>query len=95
MDVETIDVETAAAAFSALGDPVRLRIVEALRGGPRCVCEVRDAVGVGPSLLSYHLKVLRGSGLIEASRRGKWVDYRLSGDGLAALQEFLDAGEGT
>jgi DNA-binding transcriptional ArsR family regulator len=50
----------------------------------RCVCDLQEALGIAPNLLSYHLRILREAGLVEATRRGRWVDYRLS-DGAAAL----------
>ena len=71
--------------FAALGDPVRLRIVGVLAGGGRCVCDLQEQVPVAANLLSYHLRVLRDAGLVTAARRGRWVDYRLDGDGFAAL----------
>ena len=71
--------------FGALADPVRLRIVGVLAGGGRCVCDLREEVPVAANLLSYHLRVLREAGLVTAARRGRWVDYRLDGDGFATL----------
>ena len=71
--------------LAALGDPVRLRIVGVLAGGERCVCDLHEQVPVAANLLSYHLRVLRDAGLVAAARRGRWVDYRLDGDGFAAL----------
>jgi DNA-binding transcriptional ArsR family regulator len=73
------------ARLAALADPVRLRIVGVLAGGGRCVCDLQEKVPVAPNLLSYHLRVLRDAGLVTATRRGRWVDYRLDGDGFAAL----------
>lgn len=67
-----------AARFRALGDPTRLRIVLELIDGTRCVCELREAVGVAGPLLSHHLAVLRQAGLVAASRRGRWVDYSVT-----------------
>ena len=67
-----------AAAFAALGDPVRLRILAELADGERCVCKLLEHVPVAPNLLSYHLRVLREAGLILASRRGRWIDYRIA-----------------
>ena len=71
--------------LAALADPVRLRIVWVLAGGGRCVCDLHEEVPVAANLLSYHLRVLRQAGLVTAARRGRWVDYRLDGDGFAAL----------
>jgi ArsR family transcriptional regulator len=71
--------------FAALADPVRLRIVGVLAEGGRCVCDLREQVPVAANLLSYHLRVLRDAGLVTAARRGRWVDYRLNGDGFSAL----------
>ncbi len=64
---------------------MRLRLVGVLAGGGRCVCDLHEQVPVAANLLSYHLRVLREAGLVAATRRGRWVDYRLDGDGFAAL----------
>ncbi len=84
-DLEPTALESIAEGFSALGDPLRLRIVGELTDGQRCVCELLEATGVAANLLSYHLRVLKEAGLVESSRRGRWVDYRLADDTLAAL----------
>jgi ArsR family transcriptional regulator, arsenate/arsenite/antimonite-responsive transcriptional repressor len=73
------------AGFAALADPLRLRLIGVLAGGGRCVCDLQDQVPVAPNLLSYHLRVLREAGLVTASKRGRWVDYRLDDAGFAAL----------
>lgn len=65
--------------FRALGDPIRWKVVTALRGGTRCACELGQASGVAPSLLSHHLGVLRDTGVVTSRRRGKWIDYTLVG----------------
>jgi ArsR family transcriptional regulator, arsenate/arsenite/antimonite-responsive transcriptional repressor len=82
--VDSTQVELAA-RLAALADPVRLRLVGVLAGGGRCVCDLQAEVPVAPNLLSYHLRVLRDAGLVTATRRGRWVDYRLDGGGFAAL----------
>lgn len=74
-----------AARLAALADPARLAIVATLAGGERCVCDLQERVPMAPNLLSYHLRVLREAGLVSASRRGRWMDYRLDGDGFSAL----------
>jgi ArsR family transcriptional regulator, arsenate/arsenite/antimonite-responsive transcriptional repressor len=82
--VDSTPVEVTA-GFAALADPVRLRLIGVLAGGGRCVCDLQEQVPVAPNLLSYHLRVLREAGLVTASKRGRWVDYRLDGAGFAAL----------
>jgi ArsR family transcriptional regulator len=82
-------IESAAERFSALGDPIRLRILDELTDGQRCVCELLEEIGIAPNLLSYHLRVLRDAGLVTASRRGRWVDYRLAAEGLDALRDAI------
>ncbi|MDZ7802045.1 MAG: metalloregulator ArsR/SmtB family transcription factor [Trueperaceae bacterium] len=71
--------------FKALGDPTRLHILHVLAAGTRCACEVQGQVDVAANLLSHHLKVLREAGLIRGARRGRWIDYELDPDGLAAV----------
>lgn len=71
--------------FKALGDPVRWLIVNELRAGARCACELSESAGVSPPLLSHHLKVLREAGLIAGTKRGRWTDYTLDDDALGAL----------
>ncbi len=71
--------------LAALADPVRLRLVGVLAGGGRCVCDLQRQVPVPANLRSYHLRVLREAGLVIATRRGRWVDYRLDDSGFAEL----------
>jgi ArsR family transcriptional regulator len=92
--LESISVESAAAGFSALGDPIRLRILAELTGGQRCVCELLEEIGIAANLLSYHLRVLRDASLVEASRRGRWVDYRLATEGLEMLRAAIPVERG-
>lgn len=88
---DSTSVEVSVARFRALGDPTRLRIVRELSAETLCVCVLRDRLGVQGPLLSHHLAVLRNAGLITAARRGRWIDYRLDPDALAALAEALAA----
>jgi len=70
----------AAPLLAVVADPVRWRILAGLSGQPRCVCAIQDDVEISASLLSYHLKQLRAAGLVQATRRGKWIDYTLAAD---------------
>jgi ArsR family transcriptional regulator len=73
-----MSLEVRAGLFAALGDPIRLRILDILGVEKRCVCTLQEALAIAPNLLSYHLRVLREAGLVVATRRGRWVDYRRS-----------------
>jgi ArsR family transcriptional regulator, arsenate/arsenite/antimonite-responsive transcriptional repressor len=50
-----------------------------------------EDVGISPTLLSHHLKVLRHAGLITATRRGRFIDYTLDANALAILSAVLEA----
>ncbi|NNF69843.1 MAG: winged helix-turn-helix transcriptional regulator, partial [Acidimicrobiia bacterium] len=82
-DVETRSIESRAATFRALSDPIRLSILDQLNRDQRCVCDLQEALDVAPNLLSYHLRILREAGLVASTRRGRWVDYRLADDAAA------------
>lgn len=82
---DSTSVELNARRFRALGDPTRLRVVEELARGTRCVCELLEEIDVPGPLLSHHLGVLREAGLVVATRRGRWVDYALDHGALAGL----------
>jgi ArsR family transcriptional regulator, arsenate/arsenite/antimonite-responsive transcriptional repressor len=86
--VDTTLVE-AVEAFAALADPTRLRILEVLAHGTRCVCDLRDEVPIAANLLSYHLRVLREAGLLTSSRRGRWIDYAVDEAALEGLVEAV------
>ena len=75
--------------LKALADPIRIQVVEALGGGERCVCELTAELGLAQSKLSFHLKVLREAGLIEAREQGRWIYYRLRSEALQDLQHWL------
>src|ERR1700722_12040194 len=77
--------------FRALADENRLRIVDLLRGGERCVCELTDALDVGQSLLSFHLKTLKDAGLVTDRREGRWAYYTLNAEAFAQLEAFVGA----
>lgn len=72
-----------------MSDPIRLSILDELSRDQRCVCELQEALDIAPNLLSYHLRMLREAGLVESSRRGRWVDYRLADDAAAVITAAL------
>lgn len=69
----------------ALAAPVRIAIVLELLVGDRCVHELVDALGVAQPLVSQHLRILKGAGVVEGERQGREVRYRLVDDHLAHI----------
>jgi ArsR family transcriptional regulator len=80
-----------AALFHALSDETRLSIVERLRGGERCVCDLTDLLDAAQSRLSFHLKVLRESGLVDCRREGRWAYYWLRPEAFDLIDEATRA----
>ena len=77
--------------FHALSDPTRVQILERLRSGERCVCELTDVLEASQSRLSFHLKTLREAGLVSDRKEGRWVYYTLVPEAVTALRDALDA----
>jgi ArsR family transcriptional regulator, arsenate/arsenite/antimonite-responsive transcriptional repressor len=86
-DVEREQAERIAAIAKALGDPIRLQLVDVLRkhAGKVCVCELVPLFDLSQPTVSHHLKVLRDAGLVDSERRGLWAYYYVLPD---ALEEF-------
>ena len=64
--------------FRALADPTRLRILHALRGGERCVCDLVALFELPQPTVSHHLAYLRRSGLVDCRKQGLWCYYQLA-----------------
>ena len=64
--------------FKAFCDPKRLAILEQLRSGEKCACVLQEPMDLTQSGLSYHMKILCESGVVESRQEGKWTHYRLS-----------------
>ena len=73
----------------ALSDPVRLTILHLLKAQPLCVCVIKHCVGIADSKLSYHLNILKESGLIEGRSEKNWIIYRLTGSGTQCVEMLL------
>lgn len=86
-----LDTRQAVRLCHALSDPTRLLILERLRYGERCVCELTDALDAAQSRLSFHLKVLKDAGLVTDRREGRWMYYTLNPDPLVELGELVEA----
>ncbi len=86
----TADFTTILQLHHALSDPTRLQIVERLRGGEQCVCELMDVLDAAQSRLSFHLRVLKEAGLVLDRRDGRWVYYTLNRDALKEAREHVE-----
>jgi ArsR family transcriptional regulator len=86
-----VDLDRAVALFHALSDATRLSILEMLRGGERCVCELQDELDAAQSRLSFHLRVLKEAGLVSDRREGRWAYYSIVPDALAEVHDLAVA----
>lgn len=93
-----MDTERLAETFKALSDAHRLRALRFIAAGAPagedcgeavCACHVQDQLDLSQPATSYHLKILRQAGLVDAEKRGRWVHYRVSRQGLEGLEAFL------
>ncbi|HSJ74317.1 MAG TPA: metalloregulator ArsR/SmtB family transcription factor [Miltoncostaeaceae bacterium] len=92
-DIEREGAERLAAVAKALGDPIRLQLVDVLRkhAGRVCVCELIPLFDVSQPTISHHLKVLREAGLVDSERQGLWAYYYVLPEALAALGAWIGA----
>jgi ArsR family transcriptional regulator, arsenate/arsenite/antimonite-responsive transcriptional repressor len=92
--LDAADAAALATAFTALSDPVRLRVLSMLAdasGGEVCVCDFVDPLGKSQPTISHHLKILSEAGLVQGEKRGRWVWYSLNRGRLAELRAAIDA----
>jgi len=75
--------------FKAFCDSKRLRILELLRGGEKCACVLIELMDMRQSALSYHMKILVESGVVESRQEGKWTHYNISEKGSAYARDLL------
>ena len=90
-EVERDDAQRMAAIAKALGDPVRLQLVDVLRkhAGKVCVCELVPLFNLAQPTVSHHLKVLRQAGIVESERQGLWAYYYVRPQALDELGAWL------
>lgn len=90
--------EERAKVFKALCDARRQRILELLHGGEKCACVLMEELGMPQSSLSYHMKILCESGIVNSREEGKWTHYQISRQGsekAVALLKTITAVEET
>ena len=85
------DLVRAAQLFHALSDATRLGILEMLRDGERCVCDLQSDLDAAQSRLSFHLRVLREAGLVTDRKEGRWSYYTIVPEALAEIHDQVVA----
>lgn len=75
--------------LKALSDETRLKIIDMLSCGEMCACDILEEFSISQSTLSYHMKILSESGLVNAVRDGSWMRYTLNKDKTSATLSFL------
>ena len=91
--METVN-QTNAKVFKAFCDENRLTILAMLCTGEKCACRLQEALSIGQSTLSHHMRILCDSGVVRARRQGKWMFYAIDDAGrnrAAALLENYTA----
>jgi ArsR family transcriptional regulator len=90
-DVKREQAAQMAAIAKALGDPIRLQLVDVLRkhAGKVCVCELVPLFDLSQPTISHHLKKLREAGIVGSERRGLWAYYYVIPESLEELSAWL------
>ncbi len=91
--LDTAHAVELAHGFSALADPVRLRVLSILAAAPDgevCVCDFVEPLGKSQPTVSHHLEILGEAGPVRGKRRGKWVWYSLNHPRLSELRATID-----
>ena len=75
--------------MESLSDPIRINILELMMNGEICVCDLVKVTGLSQSKISYHIKILKDSGLIIDRQQGRWVYYKLDVEVLSDIQNWM------
>src|SRR5688572_15334962 len=89
--IDRAGADRIAALAKALGDPIRVQIVDVPRkhAGQVCVCELVPLFDLAQPTVSHHLKVLREAGILDSERRGLWAYYYVNPDSQEELSAWL------
>jgi ArsR family transcriptional regulator, arsenate/arsenite/antimonite-responsive transcriptional repressor len=92
-DIERVEAERIGRVAKALGDPIRMQLVDVLRrhAGNVCVCELVPLFDLSQPTVSHHLKVLREAGIVGSERRGLWAYYYVEPKALEELSTWLSS----
>jgi ArsR family transcriptional regulator, arsenate/arsenite/antimonite-responsive transcriptional repressor len=86
----TVALNNAASVFHALSDETRLSLLDQLKRGEQCVCELTEVMKAGQSRLSFHLKVLKDAGLLLDRREGRWMYYSINPEAIDQLEDLVN-----
>ena len=81
--------EEEAKIFKAFCDPNRLKILDILKLGEHCACQLLDILEVSQSTLSHHTKILADAKIVNVRKDGKWSHYSLSDEGIQLIITYL------
>jgi ArsR family transcriptional regulator, arsenate/arsenite/antimonite-responsive transcriptional repressor len=96
-DLDGEEAVELARAFAALGDPVRLRLLNLIASaddGEVCVCELVGPVARSQPTVSHHLRILADAGLVASEKRGKWSWFSIVPERLDAVRAALAPARG-
>ncbi|MBA4336165.1 transcriptional regulator [bacterium] len=89
--MKSVDNKSVLSLLKALGNPIRLDIINCLIPGESCVCRIFEQLELPQNLVSHHLAVLREIGLITARKEGKWVLYSLNRSCFVQLKNLFES----
>ena len=87
--LKKINSEQFVGIMESLSDPIRINILELMMNGEICVCDIVKVTGLSQSKISYHIKILKDSGLISDRQEGRWVYYKLDLEILSDIQNWM------
>jgi ArsR family transcriptional regulator len=76
-------------AIKAMSDETRLKIIDMLSCGEMCACDILEELSISQSTLSYHMKILSESGLVNVVRDGAWMRYTLNKEKTDEVKDFF------
>jgi len=82
--------ERSARVFKAFCDEKRLAVLEQLKNGEKCACELLEELDISQSTLSHHMKILCESGIVNGRKDGKWMHYSISMSGAESAKILID-----
>ncbi len=83
------NIDRIAQIFKAVCDKNRVEIIKILQTGDKCACDIGKELNLAQSKLSYHMKILCESGIVESWYVGKWTHYKISREGSKVAIDIL------